>query len=179
MLPMHNILHPTDFSEQSEAAFRWASTLARNYNSNLIVLHVLPEPLLRGARLPPEMVAITAPPSERWEQIREQLLSVQAPESGVRTFHRLEEGDPAAEILRVADLIRANLIVMGTHGRRGWSRLLKGSVAEHVLQHAACPVLTVRAPQALEASARDAASRQTQAKDLSPESASAPVVVAD
>jgi nucleotide-binding universal stress UspA family protein len=61
--------------------------------------------------------------------------------------HHLKEGDPAAEILRLAQEARVDLIVMGMHGRTGLGRLLMGSVAERVVRQAPCPVLTVKVPQ--------------------------------
>jgi nucleotide-binding universal stress UspA family protein len=61
--------------------------------------------------------------------------------------HRLLTGDPAEEIVRFADEARCELIVMGTHGRTGFKRLLMGSVAEAVIRRAKCPVLTYRAPR--------------------------------
>src|SRR5438105_11382148 len=64
----------------------------------------------------------------------------------VRAERMLGRGDAAAEIIRVARELPADLIVMGTHGRTGIGRLLMGSVAEHVMRHAPCPVLTVRTP---------------------------------
>jgi nucleotide-binding universal stress UspA family protein len=62
----------------------------------------------------------------------------------VRVTHRLLRGDPAGEILKLADAETADLIVLGTHGRGGLGRLLMGSVAEAVLRKAPCPVLTVK-----------------------------------
>jgi nucleotide-binding universal stress UspA family protein len=61
--------------------------------------------------------------------------------------HRLAMGDPATEIVRVAKEEHVSLIVMGTHGRSGFTRLLLGSVAELVIRHANCPVLTYKAPK--------------------------------
>jgi nucleotide-binding universal stress UspA family protein len=58
----------------------------------------------------------------------------------------LQEGDPATEILRIAQECKCDLIVMGTHGRTGVARLLMGSVAEHVVRKAECPVLVVKTP---------------------------------
>jgi quercetin dioxygenase-like cupin family protein len=60
--------------------------------------------------------------------------------------HRLAEGDPAEEVLRLASALRCDLIVMGTHGRTGLGRILTGSVAEAVLRKADCPVMVVRTP---------------------------------
>ena len=60
--------------------------------------------------------------------------------------HRLTDGEPYAEILRVAEDDGCDLIVMGTHGRKGLRRLLMGSVAEQVVRQASCPVMTVKTP---------------------------------
>lgn len=140
MLPIHNILHPTDFSEHSLAAFQLAGALARDYNANLTIVHVMPEPVLTYN----DGLLIAPSPEDRWE-VHARLLRLRAP-AGVRLFRRLEEGDPATEILRVADLIPADLIVMGARGCRGPSSLLTGTVAEYVLERSACPVLTARMP---------------------------------
>jgi nucleotide-binding universal stress UspA family protein len=77
--------------------------------------------------------------------------------------HRLAEGDPAEEILRAAEEEGADLIVMGTHGRGGLSRLLMGSVAEAVMRKALCPVLTVRGPIPAEGAPEAVAAAPTQA----------------
>src|SRR5262249_48151337 len=82
------------------------------------------------------------------EKLEEELLRMQVPDGRIGVSRRLEEGNPATEILRVAQLSCADLIVMGTHGRRGLNRLLMGSVAEEVVRKATCPVLTVRMPSA-------------------------------
>jgi hypothetical protein len=64
----------------------------------------------------------------------------------VHVEHRLADGNPSEEILRQARDTGCDLIVMGTHGRRGLGRLLLGSVAEEVMRKAPCPVLTVKLP---------------------------------
>jgi nucleotide-binding universal stress UspA family protein len=141
MLPLHTVLHPTDFSERSEYAFRLACSLARDYGARLVVLHVATPPLAlygEGVILPE--------PEAHLAEARKRLDQLEAPGPGVRLERRLAEGDPAAEVLRLAREVGADLIVMGTHGRTGLSRLLAGSVAEQVMRRAACPVLTVRAP---------------------------------
>jgi nucleotide-binding universal stress UspA family protein len=142
MMPIHTLLHPTDFSEHSRHAFQLASALARDYGARLVVLHVATPPVSAygGVMTPPP-----APPDWRREA-REQLLQVGAPESGVRVERQFEEGDPVTEILRAARESNADLIVMGTHGRTGVGRLLMGSVAEQVVRKASCPVLTLRTP---------------------------------
>ncbi|MBI3412140.1 MAG: universal stress protein [Planctomycetes bacterium] len=142
MLAIHSILHPTDFSERSEVAFRLAGALARDYGATLIVMHVAAEPGMvfteGGMLLPPD--------DDHLEDMREQLRTLKAAGNDFPVIHRLEEGNPATEILRVARQSDTDLIVMGTHGRRGLKRLLMGSVAEKVLRESPCPVLTVRTP---------------------------------
>jgi nucleotide-binding universal stress UspA family protein len=140
MLPIHTILFPTDFSEQAQQAFSLASSLARDCGARLVVLHVAAPPVshekLEADRNPGEYYGVL------WDALRQ----LRAPEDNVPVEHRLEEGDPAAEVLSVAKETKAGLIVMGTHGRTGLSRLLMGSVAEHVMRQAPCPVLTVKTP---------------------------------
>ena len=74
------------------------------------------------------------------------LSGLHLPDPGMEVEYRVAEGEPAAEVIRQARLLGANLIVMGTHGRTGLGRLLMGSVAEAVLRRAPCPVLTLKAP---------------------------------
>jgi nucleotide-binding universal stress UspA family protein len=152
MLPIHTILHPTDFSDHSLCAFRVACALARDYNALLIVLHVdyLPAALYGDVIAPPRPEGYEA-------RLREQLYGMRATEPGTRVEYRLNEGHPVSEILGVADEVGADLIVMGTHGRTGLGRLLLGSVAEQVSRKARCPVLTVRKPMPAEAPAAEPA----------------------
>jgi len=146
MLGIHTILHPTDFSDQSRGAFQLATALARDYGAHLILLHV--------ARVPTAIYGygegmVPMPHEDADQELEEELHRLEVPE-GIWVTHRLEEGDPVTEVLAVADEMHADLIVMGTHGRRGLSRLLMGSVAELVMRKATCPVLTVKMPFQLE-----------------------------
>src|SRR5438874_1488196 len=141
MLPIHTILHPTDFSERSAFAFRLACALARDYDARLVLVHVAVVPVvLYGEGVVP------AQPEDYQEGLMRELHRLQPPDPSLRVEHLLKEGDPVTEILGVAREINADLIVMGTHGRTGLERLLMGSVAERVVRRAACPVLTVRTP---------------------------------
>jgi len=141
MLSVQTILHPTDFSERSEYAFTMACALARDFGARLLALHVAAQPAAGFGE------GIVAPDPERDEDaVREKLYRLRAPDAGIRVEHRFEEGDPAAEILRVAQEVLADVIIMGTHGRRGLERLLMGSVAEEVVRKACCLVLTVKTP---------------------------------
>src|SRR5262249_55978172 len=143
MLPMRTILHPTDFSEHSEAAFRLACALARDRGARLLALPVVPLPLLlegpNYSDLPPE-----AEHASLWHRLED----MRSDSGGLALEVRVTEGDPASEIVRVARTEPCDLVVMGTQGRTGLGRLLMGSVAEQVVRRAACPVLTVNATSA-------------------------------
>jgi nucleotide-binding universal stress UspA family protein len=141
MLPIHTILHPTDFSDRSRHALHLACALARDHGARLVVLHV--EPIhylgLSEGAIPPDPGVILA-------QAKEQLERLEIPDPNLRSERHFAEGDPAKEILRAAREVASDLIIMGTHGRTGLSRLLMGSVAEQVVRRAPCPVLTVKDP---------------------------------
>jgi nucleotide-binding universal stress UspA family protein len=142
MLPIQTILHPTDFSEHSNYALRLACSLAKDYRSRLIALHVLVRPVIAYGEgvIPPD-------PETLYDDAWKRLNDLQVPDRDHAVDRRLSEAaDAAEEIVRFAREVNADLIVMGTHGRTGIGRLLMGSVAEHVLRGAECPVLTVRTP---------------------------------
>ena len=140
MLPIRTILHPTDFSPEADRAFPFACSLARDYAATLVVLHVFPLPISHG-----EVVARRQPDGIE-EALWHRLHAMKPPDPKVTLDYRLAEGIAATEILRVAGDCDCDLIVMGTHGRTGLSRLLFGSVAEQVMREAPCAVLTVRPP---------------------------------
>lgn len=143
MLAVKNILCATDFSESSAFAFRVACALARDYGARLTVLHVILPPLGaygEGSYLPP--------PDEYADEVHDKLIQLKPHDQRIVTEHRLEEGEAVPTILRVAAEAQADVIVMGTHGRKGLGRLLMGSVAEQVVRKALCPVLTVKKPVA-------------------------------
>jgi nucleotide-binding universal stress UspA family protein len=140
--PIRNVLHPTDFSECSDYAFRLACSLARDYSARLVALHVVTPPVViydEGVLLPG--------PSTYKDQLWKQLQQLQAGDPKVPVEYRLVEGEAATEILRMAQEMGCDLIVLGTHGRTGLGRLLLGSVAEQVMRRASCPVLTVKTLQ--------------------------------
>lgn len=141
MLPIRTILYPTDFSALSQPAFELACALARDYGARLVILHVADPPHVT----PVEGVLVITPFSEV-EATRGRLEAVQPADPRVAVNHRLAEGNPADEILAAAADEKADLIVLGSHGRSGITRALMGSVAETVQRAAPCPVLTVRSP---------------------------------
>lgn len=140
MLPIRIILHPTDFSPSADYAFRLACALARDYGARLFVLHVGMHPVIT-------LIEGVVPPESEWyqEDMSARLHNLQSEDPRTQVEPRLMiGGDPAAEILRVAQETKADLIVMGTHGRTGLGRLLMGSVAEQIVRRAPCTTLTVR-----------------------------------
>ena len=143
----NRILVPTDFSPPSAAALEYARILAMTYGSSIWILNVINDPSGES-----EFVADSFAPStdeirgELLAEARERLACVMSPTDCARHHvhcHALI-GLPAHEIVEYASAIHADLIVMGTHGRTGLAHLLMGSVAEHVVRVASCPVLTVR-----------------------------------
>jgi nucleotide-binding universal stress UspA family protein len=139
MLPFKTILFATDFSPASSVAFNVASALARDYKARVIALHVV-EPVRVGFS---EYASYVGPEEDRGDAMAK-LQAIKSPSPMVTIEYRLLEGDPATVIAETAAEIDADLIVMGTHGRTGFSRFIMGSVAEEVLRKATCPVLTVR-----------------------------------
>jgi nucleotide-binding universal stress UspA family protein len=140
MARLRTILHPTDFSPGSAAAFAYARDLARDSGARLIVLHVLDA----GVPMVAEGVVLPSNLDELREAAWRGLDAVHPADSAVRFERILREGPTVAEILDAARGLGADLIVMGTHGRTGLGRLLLGSVTEEVLRKAPCPVLTVK-----------------------------------
>ena len=141
MFPIHRILHPTDFSEQSKAAFEVACALARDYSAELVILHVYSTPPVFA----PDGIAVPLP-SEDPYRARVQLNEIQPTDTNVKVRQILVEGNPVDQILRHARTEAVDLIVMGTHGSTGLARMLMGSVAESVTRKSTCPVLTLRKP---------------------------------
>lgn len=164
MLPVRMILFPTDFSKQARPAFRAARAIARDYAARLIVLYVEPMAhVVESLVSYTEANALYTPPEDyrpRREALKERLVTLyDSPE--LSTEYRVEEGDAAEEVLRVAEEAKVDLIVIGTHGRTGLGRLLMGSVAEAVLRGSFCPVLSVRSLPRVSAAESGKAGRRT------------------
>ena len=138
------IMFATDFSTNSLAALDYASSLASADEATLYIVHVddvTPGLVFGdiGYGYVPEVDEITR------EEHRE-LLKVVPGNSTVKYEHHLLRGGAAEELLRFAENEQIDLIVIGTHGRTGLSRMLMGSVAEEVVRRATCPVLTIKQP---------------------------------
>lgn len=143
MIQIRRVLCPTDFSDDARRAFEHAVALARWYEAEITVLHV--QPLVPSAAVFPPVFSPLSLDRVPHERIVEELRRFSAPAvaAGVRSDVMVRDGRPAAEILDLARALPADILVMGTHGRGGFERLVLGSVAEKVLRKAGCPVLTV------------------------------------
>jgi nucleotide-binding universal stress UspA family protein len=133
------ILVPTDFSETADEALEYARRLGAHVGASLHLLHVIKEPLLAEG-LAAEANTTTASFNDEADAARSAL----AHRSTGTASAEFVVGDAVANIVAHASRLSADLIVMGTNGRTGIAHLLVGSVAEHVVRTAPCPVVTVR-----------------------------------
>ena len=145
MKQFDKILFANDFSENSEHAFDYALTLAKQFNSRLIIIHVINEPVdLRGFYVP----HISFEKLEKEIEEGAEKMMQKFCRTKVKDFTNYETlivaGIPYEEILKKADAERVSLIVLGTQGRKGIDHFLFGSTAERVVRNAQCPVMTVR-----------------------------------
>ena len=140
------ILHPTDFSPASRPAFTHALALAREQGAELVLVHVLATvmPMVGEGYMSPKTFDDLQRSMRAQAQKQLHRIVAKAKAARVRARGVLYEGVAADAIARAARAKRAKLIVMGTHGRTGITRLFMGSVAERVVGTAPCPVLTVR-----------------------------------
>lgn len=145
---LNRILVPTDFSETADAALAYAKELATTLGASLHLVHVFTDPYAIAAGAPDVYAAVPAGARERaLEEVRERLLERLDANEEVqfRGTRGVVRGLIAPHIVEYARNQDIDMIIMGTHGRRGVAHLLLGSVAEHVVRTASCPVLTVRA----------------------------------
>ena len=139
------ILFANDFSENSEHAFDYAITLAKQFNARLIIIHVINEPVdLRGFYVPHiSFEKLEKEIEEGAEKMMQKFCRTRAKDfTGYETA--IVAGIPYEEILRKANDEQVSLIVLGTQGRKGIDHFLFGSTAERVVRNAKCPVMTVR-----------------------------------
>jgi universal stress protein A len=146
---IRSILVPTDFSPSSEHAVDYASALAQSLGASLHLIHVITS--LITAEKPWEASAIDA---AGWHEVLYQegvgklrFLAQEIRDQGVHASCEVRSGTAANEIVHAAIDYGADLIIMSTHGRSGLPHLLLGSVAEHVIRSASCPVLVLRNAQ--------------------------------
>jgi nucleotide-binding universal stress UspA family protein len=140
------ILHASDFSAASNAAFKKAIEMAKASRAELLIVHVINPiiPVAGEGYVSPKMYEDLAASTRAWARKQLDRLLGKAKKSGVRGKGVLAEGAAHEQIARIAKTKRADLVVMGTHGRSGFARLFLGSVAGRVVAAAPCPVLTVK-----------------------------------
>src|ERR1700676_2741384 len=146
MAMFQTLVHPTDFDEPSKEAFRVARSLAQPLGATVVVFHVVPPPAVvtQDGRI--ILDPHNAEPVDLWAEYR----TLQADNPRVSVQYAVVVGDKAkAKHLleeKIRELGEGVLLVMGSHGRRGISRLLWGSRAEELVRECPCPVLVVKAP---------------------------------
>lgn len=150
---IQRILVPVDFSTGAEAATSYALLLARSLQASITLLHVVAIPpsmvgIVPGGSIEGDLAANMADARSHLEALAEAARAELAPaDSGIVISAEVVSAPAAAEAI-LAHAHGFELIVMGTHGRTGWSHFVLGSVAETVLRSARCPVMTIRFPRA-------------------------------
>ena len=141
------ILAPTDFSHHAEAAVKSAFELADQFGATVHLLHVLAEPVTAIA---PEPIVVAAPPPEFYKEAEKSCLDAlqklvdEIGRPSVKVEKKVLWGSSVDGVLEYAAKNGIDLIVISTHGRSGLAHVLLGSVAESIVRHATCPVLTLR-----------------------------------
>jgi nucleotide-binding universal stress UspA family protein len=145
MINLKRILLPTDFSESARHALTYATSFAREYKAEVLLLHVV-ENLTVGyaSDLFPVPMAEVFEEISGYAKIEVGKLATEVRAKGVTVREQVVQGKPSLEILRIAREEAVDMIVLGTHGKGLLDQALFGSTAERVLRKAPCPVLTVR-----------------------------------
>lgn len=150
MIALKKILVPTDFGDAADAALTYARALARNFHASIDVLHVADDV---AARMFAGEIYVGVPTEAQKDieaaarrQLDERLVDNDPNPLPVRSVV-VTSNSPALTIVQYAKETNIDLIVMGTHGRGAMAHLLMGSVAEHVVRTAPCPVMVVRHPE--------------------------------
>jgi nucleotide-binding universal stress UspA family protein len=146
MSRIRRILYPSDFSRASGAAFTKALEMAKTNRAELLIVHVLAPvmPMVGDGYVSPKIYEEIEATARAQAQAQIDRLLAKARKAGARVKGLLMDGVPHEQITRAARSKRADLIVIGTHGRTGLAKFFLGSVAGRVVSIAPCPVLTVR-----------------------------------
>jgi universal stress protein A len=144
---LRRIMHATDFSRASTAALKRAVAMAKADRAQLIVVHVMTPPslVLPGeGYISPSLYENLEASTRAQAQKRLDAIVAGAKKAGARARGLLLEGVPNERVARAARAKKADLLVIGTHGRTGLAKFFLGSVATRLIGSAPCPVLTVR-----------------------------------
>ncbi len=136
------VLCPTDFSDASFHAIEYGLRFARDASGTLIVGHVIHVP--SGDLYGDTRVLHYEEAKQRVEKRMAEVVATRL-QGYPKSQTRIDVGDPAERIIKMAKECRVDLIISATHGRSGLAHLVMGSVAEKIIRHAPCPVLVVRA----------------------------------
>jgi nucleotide-binding universal stress UspA family protein len=142
-LKFQRIIVPLDFSEHSVKAFQKALDFAQQFDAELILVHIVEQIIYPGDWSYPPL-AMSDFAAEKRDEVASKLKGLTAG-SGVRAQEIVRLGRAWQEVVEIAKEKRADLVVIATHGYTGLRHVLLGSVAEKIVRHAPCPVLTVRA----------------------------------
>ncbi len=145
MFKIHTILCPVDFSDASKKAIRYAKEFAGNMGASVYLLNVVePRPMAMDVSL--NYVSFEAD-LEKAAQDDLEVIVQEFKRVGLKAEYGVVIGNPADSILENIDMFNVNLVIMGSHGKKGLSRLIMGSVAEVVVRKANCPVLIVKSEE--------------------------------
>ena len=147
--PFQRIVVPTDFSDSAERAWALAKRVSATLGSELVLAHILVEPVVYGdASLATDTTWQIFEQGRTWVEDELEKWASAARAEGITVRPVVRTGSANEEIVKLATDESAELIIIGTHGRSGLNRVLLGSVADRVIRFAPCPVLTVRTPEA-------------------------------
>jgi universal stress protein A len=152
MLPIKNILCPTDFSDPSYEALKAADELAVHFGATLHIVNVVPLVPIVEAPIGVESASfnVASYQQELEGQAQKSLknMAEQKISRGVTAVTEVLIGNAAGEVMRYAGEKGIDMIVIATHGLSGWRRFISGSTTEQIVRQASCPVLTIRRPAA-------------------------------
>jgi len=150
MLPIKNILCPTDFSDPSYEALKISDELAAHFGATLHIINVVPLVPIVEAPIGVESASfnVASYQQELEGQAQKSLknLAEQKISRGVTAVTEVLIGNAAGEVIRYAGEKGVDMIVIATHGLSGWRRFISGSTTEQIVRQASCPVLTIRRP---------------------------------
>ena len=151
MLPIKNILCPTDFSEPSYEALMAADELASHFGATLHIINVVPLVPIVEAPIGVESASfnVASYQQELEGQAEKSLrnLAEQKVSKGLKVITEVLIGNASGEVMRYALEKGCDMIVIATHGLSGWRRFISGSTTEQIVRQASCPVLTIRKPR--------------------------------
>ena len=148
MIRLQRILVPTDFSESARHALSYGVSFAKEYGAELLMLHVVETiPVGYASDLFPVPMAEVFQEMSGYARTELGKLADEARAKGIKVRDEVAQGKPSAEICRVAEEEKIDMIVLGTHGKGMLDQALFGSTAERVIRKSPCPVLTCQLHQ--------------------------------